>query len=506
MSTARDPDPAGLTAESAAHDQEVAEEVDLLRSADVGPRVVRGGALRGIGYIAGLALVAGGSVLLLRYLGVVDFGRYVTVMALIGIVSGVTDAGLTAIGAREMSISDENERRELLAHLITLRLVLTPLGVAGATLFAVIAGYDHTMVYGTILAGVGVVLVATQATLMLPLAVNLSYVRLTGAELIKQTVTVAGMGLLVLAGASLLPFFTLQIVVGLVVVASTPFIVGRRWWHRPRANRDRLRMLVREALPMATALTLNVIYFRTLVIMASLIATAVETGYVATSFRIFEILIGVPNIVMQAALPVLSAAADDGSGRMRYVLQRMTEVGLAVSACLAVLMLFLARPVIEVLGGHAYLGAASVLRIQGFSLIGLFLGQAWLLGLVSIRRQRDAAVANAVALVCVIGLGLALIPWLGADGAGAAAVAAETLLAAILFLMLWRRGVAPELRFAWKVVLASVLALAPLLVPGMPDVVRAVVAALLFAGVAWFTRLVPPEVIDAFGLQRAARA
>jgi O-antigen/teichoic acid export membrane protein len=242
------------------------------------------------------------------------------------------------------------------------------------------------------------------------------------------------------------------------------------------------------------------------VIMASLIATAVETGYVATSFRIFEILIGVPNIVMQAALPVLSAAADDGSGRMRYVLQRMTEVGLAVSACLAVLMLFLARPVIEVLGGHAYLGAASVLRIQGFSLIGLFLGQAWLLGLVSIRRQRDAAVANAVALVCVIGLGLALIPWLGADGAGAAAVAAETLLAAILFLMLWRRGVAPELRFAWKVVLASVLALAPLLVPGMPDVVRAVVAALLFAGVAWFTRLVPPEVIDAFGLRRAARA
>jgi len=484
------------------HDRELAEDVDLLRSADVGPIVVRGGALRGIGYIAGLLLVAGGSVLLLRYLGVADFGRYVTVMALIGIVSGVSDAGLTAIGAREMSIAPQEERPDLLAHLISLRLVLTPLGVAAATLFAVIAGYNHTMVYGTILAGIGLVLVSTQATLMLPLAVGLKYVRLTVAELIKQTVTVAGIAVLVLAGTSLLPFFTLQIVVGLVVVLSTPLIVGKNWWHRPRANRARLRMLVREALPMATALALNVIYYRTLVIIASLIATAVETGYVATSFRIFEILLGVPTIVMQAALPVLSAAADEGGPRMRYVLQRMTEVGLAASACLAVLMVFLARPVIDVLGGHQYLGAASVLRIQGFSLIGLFLGQAWMLGLVSIRRQRDVAVANAVALVFVLGLGVGLIPWLGADGAGVAAVAAETLLSTILLVMLWRQGQAPQLGFAWKVVLASLLALAPLLIPGLPEAIGAVIAGVIFAAVAWVTRLLPPEVIDAFGLRR----
>jgi O-antigen/teichoic acid export membrane protein len=506
MPIPRDPDPLATGGDPADHDRVLAEEVDLLRSADVGLRVVRGGALRGIGYITGLLLVAGGSVLLLRYLSVADFGRYVTVMALIGIVTGVSDAGLTTIGAREMSIAPESERPDLLAHLLSLRLLLTPLGVAGATLFALIAGYDHTMVYGTILAGIGLVFVTAQATLMLPLAVDLSYVRLTAAELIKQTVTVAGMGLLVLAGASLLPFFTLQIVVGLVVLASTPLIVGRHWWHRPRANRGRLWMLVREALPMATALALNVIYYRTLVIIASLIATAVETGYVATSFRIFEILFGVPAIVMQAALPVLSAAAADGGQRMRYVLQRMTEVGLAASACLAVLIVFLARPVIDVLGGHAYLGAASVLRIQGFSLIGLFLGQAWQLGLVSIRHQRDVAVANAVALVAVIGLGLGLIPWLGADGAGVAAVGAETLLASLLFVMLRRRGVAPELGFVWKVVLASLLALAPLLIPGLPQAVGAVIAGLLFAGAAWATKLLPPEVIDAFGLRRAARA
>jgi O-antigen/teichoic acid export membrane protein len=242
------------------------------------------------------------------------------------------------------------------------------------------------------------------------------------------------------------------------------------------------------------------------VIIASLIATAVETGYVATSFRIFEILLGVPTIVMGAALPVLSAAGHDSEARLRYVLQRMTEVGLAASTVLAILMVFLAKPVIVLLGGHAYAGAASVLRIQGFSLIGLFLGQAWQLGLVSIRRQRDVAIANAIALVVVIGLGLGLIPWLDADGAGVAAVAAETLLASILFVMLWRQGQAPHLGFAWKVALASALALTPLLIPGLPQVVGAVISGLLFAATAWATKLLPPEVFDAFGLRRVARA
>jgi O-antigen/teichoic acid export membrane protein len=482
-------------------------EVDPLRAPDVGPRVVRGGAVRGTGYMAGLLLLAAGSVLLLRYLEVVDFGRYVTVMALIGIVSGVSDAGLTAIGSREMSVVKAGPDRDaLLANLLTLRLLFTPVGVAIATGFALIAGYDHTMVIGTIFAGIGLVLTSTQATLMLPLAVDLRFGRLAVVELIKQAVTVAGIAVLVAVGASLLPFFTLQIVVGIVVIASTPLVVGRAWYHRPRMERARLRMLITETLPMATALALNVVYFRTLVIIASLIATAVETGYVATSFRIFEILLGVPSIVMSVALPVLSVASDEDDTRLRYVLQRMTEVALVISTGIAVLLVFLAGPVIELLGGSQYAGAAPVLRIQGFALIGLFLGQAWIMGLISVRRQRDIAVANAIALVAVVALGVGLIPAMGANGAGLAAAVAETLLASLLLVGLWRQGLAPSFGFVWKVALAGLLAAAPLLVPGLPDVVGAVIAALLFGAVAFLTRLVPPEVIDAFGLRRLTRA
>ena len=77
---------------------------DILRTGEAGGRVIRGGALRGAGYAAGILLGAATSVLLLRHLGVEDFGRYGIVVALLGIVAAVTDAGLTAVGSRELAI------------------------------------------------------------------------------------------------------------------------------------------------------------------------------------------------------------------------------------------------------------------------------------------------------------------------------------------------------------------------------------------------------------------
>ena len=93
--------------------------------------MIRGGALRGAGYAAGILLGAGTSVLLLRHLGVEDFGRYGVVVALVGIVSAVTDAGLTAVGSRELAILPPSQRPALMRNLVGLRIALTLAGVAG---------------------------------------------------------------------------------------------------------------------------------------------------------------------------------------------------------------------------------------------------------------------------------------------------------------------------------------------------------------------------------------
>jgi O-antigen/teichoic acid export membrane protein len=476
------------------------DEVDILHTRQAGPRAIRGGFVRSGGYFAGTLLGAAAAVLLLRHLGVVDFGRYTTVMALVAIVSGITDAGLTIVGSRELAVRRAGADRErLTANIVGIRLVLTPLGVLAAVAFAAVAGYESDLVGGTALAGAGLVLVNMQASMMLPLSVELRNVALTGAELLKQLVTTVGIAILVLAGAALLPFFGVQVLVGVVVLAVTPLLLRRGGLVTPRVDREVWRMLMREALPLAAAFVLGILYFRILMIMMSLISSETETGLFATSFRVIEILVGIPLLLVGVVLPIASVAAESDAERLRYVLQRVGEVALLVSLGLAVCVAIAAEPVIVLLGGEEYREAAPVLRIQAFALVGIFVAQGWTIGLLALREQRLVALANLAGLLAIVILGLTLLPLADAHGAAVAAVAADLLLALTTLLLLRRAGPGRAIGFGYvpRVLLAGGLAALVALVPGLPAILLALLAAGVFLGAAKLLGAVPQEAIEA---------
>jgi O-antigen/teichoic acid export membrane protein len=470
---------------------------DLLASPTAGGKVVRGGVVRALGYGVGTIVAAGTSVLLLRHLGRVDFGRYGTVGALLGVISGISDAGLTAVGAREVSLARADERARLLRNLVTLRLAITPVGIAAAAIFAFVS-YDRTMFWGTILGGLGVLLVNTQATMMTPLTVDLRLGAVTFFEVLKTVLTFVFVAVFVAAGTSLLPLLAIQIPVGIAIVAATPLVVRLGRGLLPGFDRAVARSLLREALPLAIALTMNVVYFRVLMIMTSLLASKSATGLYATSFQVIAVLFTLPLLVLSAALPVLSVAGRDDTDRLRFGLQRMTEVGLAGGIAFVLAIVALAPMLIPFLGGDEYRGAAPVLQIQAFALIAVFVGQTWQLGLLSLRRQSALAWANAAALVVVVVAGAVLIPVAGARGAAVAAIVGEASLAVAVYVALRRASpaVAPRLGLTPRVLAASVPAFALLVVP-LPWEVHLVGSLALFAAAAAVLRAVPGELLHA---------
>jgi O-antigen/teichoic acid export membrane protein len=470
---------------------------DLLSTPAAGGRVVRGGLVRGLGYGLGTLLAAGTSVFLLRHLGRDDFGRYGAVAALLGIVSGISDAGLTAVGSRELALAHAADRPRLLGNLVTLRLAITPLGVAAAAAFAAVA-YDRTMFWGTLLGGAGVLLVNTQATMIMPLSIELRLFAITAFEVAKSAFTFVGVLILVALGSSLLPFFGVQIPVGAAVLALTPLVVPIRRGLRPAFDRDVVRTLLRDALPLAVALTMNVIYFRVLMIMTSLLASKTDTGYFATSFQVFAVLFSLPLLVLSVALPLLAVAGRDDSERLRFGLQLMTEVSLAAAVVFVLVIYALAPTVVPLLGGSQYAGAAPVLQIQSFALIAVFVGQVWQLGLLSLRRQAALAWANAGALALVLVLGAVLVPPWGARGAAAGAVIGEAALAAFVYVALRRHApaVAPRFGVAPRVVVAALPAFAVVALP-VPWEVSLPVSLVVFGGLAAALRAIPLELYHA---------
>jgi O-antigen/teichoic acid export membrane protein len=479
---------------------------EALTAPDAGHRAIRGGIIRVAGYGVGLLLTAVASIFLLRHLGVEQFGQYTTVIAIVSIVQGLSDAGLTLVGQRVYVHADDERRRTLLADLVGMRLVLTPLGLLVGVVFALLAGYPNALVTGTVLAGIGIVLAVVSMTLVMPLSVELRYGAVTAVDLARQLTIVVGIVALVVAGSGLVPFFAVYAVAGVAAVATALALAGAGSWVAPRFSWRDWKPLLREAAPIALSSVVNTTYVRALIVICSLVATAEQTGLFATAFRVSEILLGVPQMMIGAAFPILAHAHGSDTERLRYVLQRIGEASLLVGVGLALVLAVGAVPIVQLLGGSEFAAAAEPLRIQSAAIAGAFMTQVGAFALITVQRQRELVIVNLVALAAVLVLGLTLIPLWGANGAALAASVGEVALAiaALAMLARVRPDLRPDLRYVPKVLLAAGGGLLCMLLP-VPDVLATVAAVLVYVALALALRVVPLELFEAL-LRRGAPA
>ncbi len=471
------------------------EPADLLDTPEAGGAAIRGGAVRLVGYGVTLVLALAAAPLLVRHLGLVDFGRYTLVLSLMALVQGVTEGGLGAVGLREYAVLPERERNELMRQLIGLRLVLTVAGVCGAVAFTVIAGYDSELIVGTIVAGGGLLTLVLFNLVSIPLAVQLRLGWLTAAEIARAVAMTALIVVLVLAGAGMVPLLATQIPAGLIALAVV-FGVVRGLSARASFDRARWWALARDTLPYAAAIAIAAIYFRITIVIMSLVASDEQTGYFAVSYRVVEVLVGIPLLLASAAFPIISRAARDDPARLRYAAQRTLDL-MAMAGVWLALVLALAAPfVIDVLAGDGYYEpSVDTLRIQAAALACTFVGVPCGLMLLALHRHREILYGNLVPLVLGVALTLVLAPSHGAKGAAVATVIAEAGLAAALLVMAGR-NIALSLKGFGAIAVAVALAGAAgvLILSVAHPVVAAIGATVVYALALVAMRQFPPEL------------
>lgn len=473
---------------------------EQFRAEPVADQVVRGGVQRAAGFVATNLLTAIGAVALLRHLGVEDFGRYGTVIALLSIVQGVSDAGLTMTATRELSLRESDRRRELLAHVLGLRMALTGVAVLAAVGFAALAEYDRDMVLGTLVAGGGVFLMSVQSAMLLPLMVELRNGRVAISETLRQGLLTTAFLVLALAGAALLSFFVAQLVAGVVLLALTPLLLAREHMVRPRWGLQELRALTAVGLPVAVATVLGVLYLRLLVVLMSLVSGSErEIGYYVTSTRIVELFVGLPFLLITVSLPVMTVAARDNEGRVNYVTARTTEIMAIGGVLIALVLAIAADPLVHLLGGDQYGPAGDVLRIQALVLPFVFLAAAWTPTLLGMGRAGVLVAASSLGALMLLGTGLLLIPELEAEGAALAAVAGDVTVCVVTYVLLVRVGPGRSISLMGlgRIALAAIPAVTIGLVDVVPDAVGAALAATVFVAAAVALRAVPPEILAA---------
>jgi O-antigen/teichoic acid export membrane protein len=486
------PEPPGEISETIA-------DADILASREAGGQFLRGGGMRVLAYGLGLLVGLASTPLVTRHLGATDWGHFVTVTSLIFIAVALTEGGVGNLGVREFSTGDRDARRAFLSNLLGLRIVLSLIGAAGAVLFAVAAGYPRVLVEGTAIACVSLLLEGLRATLAVPLTSQLRLGWLALSDFTAQFVTATLMILLVVSGASLLPFFTVAIVVALVTLSLTAVLVRHEVSLLPSFSLTQWRSLMSDSIVYAAATALGVVYFRIVAVAISLLAGRLQTGYFDLSFRILDIINGLPWLLVASAFPILARAAHNDEERLRYALQRLFDGSVVVGGLLSLCTITGAPFAVEVVGGPSFHPSSSTLQILAVGITGTFLVATWSFALLTLRLYRDLIVVNGLIVIIAVTLSVLLIPAYQAHGAAVVTATLEVALAAGygIVLSVRRPELRPSLRGVPRVLLAFGIALAISEALPVGAVAGTVIAAcVMFAGLLAL-RALPQEFLDA---------
>lgn len=482
-------------------------EFDTLASPTAGAAAIRGGALRVTGYLVGLLLAVLSAAVLFRYLGPDDAGKYVTVLAIVAIVGSVFDGGLHSLAIREVSVREGAERSEVIDNLLGMRLALGVVAIVLAGVFAAVIGYEPSLVLGTVLASVGLVLWSTHLILAAPLVAGLRLGWVTAIDLFRN----AGAVVLVLAGVwaglGLIAFLTVPIPVAVAAVVWTAILVRRQTSLRPSFRVGAWRVLLRDVVPYALATAAGLLYFRVAVVLLSLISSEHETGLYSAAFRTVEVLLIVPQLAVGTVLPIFAHAARRDRDRLAYAVDRTFQAAAVFGGGIAVVLALAAPFAIAVVAGPDFEGAADMLRIQALGLGVALVTSVFTYALLSLRMHRELLVANVAALGASIVLTLVLGSAWGGVGAATGTAIAELCLAGVAVWLLVRRH--PSLRPSWSFifrVLAAGLVTAALAMIPAPSVVLALVGAVVYAVLALALRAVPQELLVELGRVRQLRS
>lgn len=397
---------------------------DPLNHAGAGATAAGGGLFRVGTQMLALALVLVSTPFVIRHLGPEQFGRYATVVALLMIVGGVSEFGLSTVGVREWVQRDEAGRRLLFAELLGARLVVSLAASVFAVGFAAVAGYDPVIVLAVGIGLIGVTLNAVMSALSVPLLASLRQGAIGLAELAGVASQVALQLSLVLAGVGVVPLIAAMVPASLVGVTIV-FLLVKHQAVAPTFNLRRVGRRLRESLVFAAASAASVVYLRSTMLIVPLVVSAGAAGQFAIGFRAIESLALLPQMLVGALYPVLAYAALNDRGRLAAGYDLLHRSTGAMGAFSASCVIGASPFAVLLLSGTRNAIAIDTLVILGCAFGTIFVGTTAMWMLLAESNYRAVLKINLVALVGNIVLTIAAASYLGARWAGLGVLVCE---------------------------------------------------------------------------------
>ncbi|GMV05524.1 MAG: hypothetical protein AMXMBFR53_18020 [Gemmatimonadota bacterium] len=401
-----------------------------------------------------------------RVLGTSRFGAYGAAAALAVLLSVLASLGMHPLLVREMARAPERSGALIgAAHRLKAVSGLAMLVVAAALATRLFPGDGEARAAVLVLA-TGWVLQAFAENLSAYYQATERMRRWTEASALFGLVS-ASLGIALLLATGSLAAFSGGFVAGWGAALAW-LLAGLPPEARPtaRGGWDEARALARGTVPFAMAFVALTLYCKVDVLLLRQWSGDEQVGLYSAAYKFVDVFQALVIVAAGAAYPRLARTARArGSGR--WAGARSTEVMILGSVPAGLTLYLVAQPLVLLLFGPAYAGAAPVLGWIGLllPLLALSLHSAYVLGAAG--RMRPVALLYALGVSANVAFNAWLIPHRGAEGAALARLGSETLLAAAFLVVVSRvADAAPRGRV---VALAASVAGAAAALSALPD-------------------------------------
>ncbi len=379
-----------------------------------------------IGKFASLALVA----VLAREVGPVGLGTFLLALAWCELATTPIDMGLDRYLLRRVA-AERSALEALFANVLVIKLVRAVPVVVLSWLLVWITGQGATTRDAIYLLTAALLLESLRYTVF---SVFNAFERgdLVATALITHRLLAAGLGIAALAlGYGVVAVAATYTFSAAVALGLATWLLARRIrWPGARLPRSERGALRRESLPFATQDLFSVGIARIDTMLLAALAAKAVIGLYGAAYRLLEATLFVSSALAGAFSAMFTYLSDETDPPIRAVFERALKATLALLAPCAVVLAVLAEPVLELLFGSGFEGAAAALRVLAVVVVLLGLVRISSALVVSRRDPRALLPLFGVAMVANLVLNLVLIGPLEATGAALAMLGTELLLLA----------------------------------------------------------------------------
>ena len=369
----------------------------------------------------GVGLIVG--VWLARYLGPEQFGMFNFATAFVGMFGAIAGLGLHGVVVRDL-VREPDSKEEILGSAAALQLVggFVAYGLILATIFWL---RPDDALAKTIVAILGSMMLFKASEVAVCWFESQVLSKFTvwvqnGTFLVFATVKAA----LILQGAPLVAFAWVTMAEGMTVALMMVLVLGVRG-SRVRLLRvtvTRVKSLLVDSWPLLLSGIAVMIYMKIDQIMLGQMIGDEAVGIYSAAVRISEVWYFVPMAIVSSVFPAILGAKERDEVLYYKRLQRLFDLLVWISACVALPMTFLSTTIITLIFGVAYASAGPILAVHIWAGIFVFLGVASGQWFLAENRQGLSLQRSVLGMIVNIILNTALIPQFGALGAAWATV------------------------------------------------------------------------------------